>query len=317
MSTIPSTPEQQLPYTVVGRRDRETDPLVPGVVLLNRSSRLVRHDYIADLVAGGFSEIVSVESRENAFSVESLSRDFPTIRFLLLDRPASVGAGINLAMSLMNANNVLVMWSTMDPPENLLRAADLLGNEGGNVCLAPALRNERGESLPVVQVPAMQRRQLKVMALPLRGRAADTLFPFDYTGLYDRKRFLRYGRYDEAISRTFWQKMDFGFRIAMWGDRIRVDPTFRMRYRSMPEPEDQTASLGYSRFFARNLAVRIRDGGAVVPRLQAFPFALRSGRSIPEAIKVFREAAHWVEDNRELFLKDARTVVKEWSVDNG
>ncbi|TVR70425.1 MAG: hypothetical protein EA427_05930 [Spirochaetaceae bacterium] len=270
---------------------------------------------MAAIVEESFSDIVSVELRENSFTVESLSREFPRVRFLLLDDSVSIGARINMAMRIMNAEAILVMWSTMDPPGSITRALETL-KRTGTVCLSPALRNERGEALPVVQVPALQRRQLRVMTLPIRGRAVDTLFPFDYVGLYDRRRFEGLGMFDEQIGHPFWQKLDFGFRAALWGEQIRVEPTFRMTYRSMPEPEDQTASEGYERFYARNLAVRIRESGAGVPLLQALPFAIRSRKSIAEALRVFRDASGWVERNRERFLHDARTVVKEWSIDN-
>ena len=315
MSTIPSTHDRKTPYTLVGQRDSDADPNAPGVIILNRSSRLVRRDFIADIVRSGYSEIISVESRENAFSVESLNREFPAVRFLLLEHPLNTGTRINLAMRLMNAENVLVMWSTMEPPAALGRTVEQLKN-GVAICLAPALRNDRGESLPVVQVPALHRRQLRVLTLPIRGRTVDTLFPYDYVGIYNRRRFERNGMYDEKIMRPFWQKLDFGFRLNMWGETIRAEPTFRMSYRSIPSPEDQTAADGYNRFYAKNLAVRLREDGARVRPLQAIPFALRSQCSITESLSVFREAAQWIEEHRNRFIHDAKHVVQNWSVEN-
>lgn len=316
MSTTPLTPDSDSPYTIVGKRNPDTAGSGPGVILLNRSSRLVRRDYIAEIVAAGFSDILSVESRQDSFSVEALSSEFPTVRFLLLERPLSIGGRINLAMNLISAEQVLVMWSTMELPTGTTRAVESLVG-GDLVIVAPALRGERGEALPVVQTPALQRRALRILSLPTRGTPVETLFPFDYVGLYHRRRFMQSGLYNEQIERPFWQKMDFGFRLAMWGARIGVDPTFRMSYRSMPEPEDQTATGGYSRFYARNLAVRIPERGAVVPLLQALPFSLRGRRNLVETYRVFRDASRWVEENRERFLRDARTVIAEWSVDHG
>lgn len=318
MSTTSLTPDGSRPsYTIVGQRGAPKITTMPAVILLNRSSRLLRRDYIAAIVNEGYTDVISVELRENSYSVESLSTEFPQVRFLLLDTPLNEGARINLAMSLTNAETVLVMWSTMELPGGITRALDQIRNMKRVICLAPALRGERGEALPVVQVPAMQRRSLRIMTLPIRGTAVDTLFPFDYIGLYHRKRFLQLGMFDEEIQRPHWQKLDFGFRCAMWGESIRTEPTFRMSYRSMPDPEDQTAAQGYARFFARNLAVRLRDTGPSVTRLQAIPFAFRAQWGIVEAIRTFSEAARWVEDNRERFSRDAGTVVREWSMDHG
>lgn len=316
MSTTPSTHDRRIPYTVVGHRCNGKNTGQPGVILLNRSSRLVRRDYVAAMVEEGFSEIISVESRNNSYSVEALSSEFPAVRFLLLDDLVSIGTRINLAMRLMSAETVLVMWSTMEPPGSMTRPLESL-HSGGLVCVAPSLRNDRGETLPVVQAPALHRRHLRVLTLPVRGRPVETLFPYDFVGLYDRRRFERVFMYDERISSPYWQKMDFGFRVALWGERIRAEPTFRMTYRTLPDPEDQTATGGYERFYARNLAVQWKDGAPGVSRLQAVPFAFRARRSIPEMIRVFGDASLWVQDHADRFRKEPRTLISEWSVDHG
>ncbi len=317
MSTTHSTPDPGLvlPYTVVGRR-----PGAPGggpaLILLNRSSRLVRRDYLAELIAAGFTEIISVEPQENSFSVEALNQEFPAVRFLLLRESRDVGTRINLAASIVDADSFIVMWSSMNPPGDLSRPGELF-KDPGTVCVAPALRGDHGESLPVVQVPALQRRSLRILPLPLRGQPAATLFPFDFAGMYHRSRFLESGGYDERIQQPFWQKLDFGFRLAMWNQRILVSPVLRMSYRTMPDPEDQTPTPGYARFFARNLAVRLRDNHPTVPRIQAFPFAFRAGLGLRQTLRTFSEASQWVEQKKDLFRRDARQVINEWSDGHG
>ena len=276
---------------------------------------MLRRDLIEELVDAGFREIVTVEPQENSYTVESLSREFPALRFVLLHRPLSVGAQINLAMPLFAAERVLVQWSTMAPPQGLERAERHL-RDHGDYCVAPVLRGEKGEPLPVLQTPAMERRALRVLSLPLRADKAPTLFPFDYVGLYHRERFVRLGGFDEAIANAFWQKLDLGFRWYLFGGNSVVLSGFRMAYRSMPEPEDRTGDWGYARFFAKNLAVRVTDHGAQVPRLQVPAFALRSRLGIFHSIRVFSAARRWVAAHRGRFLRDARTVVDDWSVEH-
>jgi hypothetical protein len=315
MSTIHSTLEK-VPYTVVGQRAnirRKED--APAVILLNLSSRLVRRDYLAELVHQGFSEIISVEAQENSFSVEALSQEFPSVRFLLLPEVANTGLNIDIAATLIAADTFLVMWSSMDVPTDIARAGEYL-RETKRVCVAPGLRSDHGEQLPVVQTPAMQRRTLRVLSLPVRGQSVTTLFPFDFVGLYHRERFLSMRGFDTEINHRYWQLLDLGFRVAMWNREILVVPGFRMSYRTMPEPEDQTPTPGYARFYARNLAVRFKNGVPIVSRWQALPFATRARLGLRETIRTFSEASEWVHEQEQHVQRDARQVIQEWQVAN-
>ena len=132
-------PEGDDRYTIVGTRNRGRPGSAPGVLLLNRSSRLLRRDLIAELVERGYREIVSVEPQEHSYTVESLTREFPQVRFLLLTRPLSVGAQINLGMRQLETDSVLVHWSTMEPPQGLERASSYLSRQK-TVIVAPQLR---------------------------------------------------------------------------------------------------------------------------------------------------------------------------------
>jgi hypothetical protein len=318
MSTTHSTREGgDDRYTIVGSPRRERRGTGAGLVLLNRSSRLLRRELLEELTGSGFREIVSVEPREHSYTVESLTREFPQVRFILLTRPLNVGSQINLAMRHLESEVALVHWSTMAPPQGLDRAATRLTSVTGTVCVTPQLRGERGEPLPALQAPAMQRRNLKVLSLPLRGESGRTLYPFDYVGLYDRRAFLRLEGFDEEIDSPFWQLMDFGFRAYLWGSAILALSGFRAAYRSMPEPEDQTGDRGYARFFARNLAVRVTDEGPRLPRLQFLPFALRSRLGFSRSGLLFGTTRRWLEQNASRFVTDPRTLVEEWSVDHG
>lgn len=312
MSTIPSTPDPDERYTIVGAARGGTPKAGTGLLILNRSSRLLRRELLQELSERGFADIVSVESQEHSYTVESLSREFPAVRFILMNRRLSVGAQINLGMRHLQTGSVLVQWSTMEPPQGIERAEQGL-KDSRMIVIAPQLRSERSETIPAIQAPAMQGRTLRVLNLPLRTDRQATLFPFDYVGLYDRDRTLRIGGFDEALTAPYWQKLDFGFRVHLWGGEIVALSAFRARYQSMPEPEDQTSNESYARFFARNLAPRMRDGRVVLPRLQWVAFALRTGFGLFRSYRVFREAGRWLHDARSQFVTDSRTLVDSWS----
>lgn len=277
---------------------------------------MLRSEYIKALVDAGYREIVSVEYKTHAYSVESLSSEFPGIRFILLDDDIDIGTRISIAFSVIKSENVLVLWSTVSPPQGVERAVGALGNKSV-VCVAPLLRTDRGEALPVQVVPALRRRSLRVLRIPVRGDDARTLFPTDYVGLYDRERFIDCGGFDHRIETPFWQLTDFGFRTYLWGYTIPVISGFRASYRSLPDPVDETVKPGYARFYARNLAARSTAQGFVLPRRAAIPFALRSGLGLIRTFRIFAEAQRWVDINRDRFKTDARTLIESWSVDHG
>ena len=311
MSTTRSTRELAPRYTVVGTGVVQRDQSMPALILLNRSSRFLRHDLIGELVRLGYREIISVEASDRSYTVEALSQAYPGVRFVLLTDPLSVGAQINLAMRLICSPWVLVQWSTIAPPRSLRRALSLI-KEPRAVCVTPFVRDTQGTKLPFLSAPAMERDTLRILNLPLCSERALTLYPYDYVGLYDREAFLGIGGFDEQIPRAYWQKLDFGFRCAMWGWTITVTTSFRMTYRSRPEPEDQSTSPEYARFFAKNLAVEIEQGHATVPWTKMVAFSWRSRFGLWRARTVFREARRWVEEHMDRFTRDARMVVAQW-----
>lgn len=276
---------------------------------------MLRTEYIATLIDAGYREIVSVEHKEHAYSVEALSAEFPGTRFILLDDDIDIGTRVAIAFSVIKAETALVLWSTVAPPQGLDRAVHALKTTSA-ICVAPLLRTDRGEALPVQVVPALRRRVLRVLRIPVRGDDVRTLFPTDYVGLYDRGRFLECGGFDRSIETPFWQLTDFGFRVYLWGYTIPVVSGFRASYRTLPEPVDETVKPGYARFYARNLAARFTTQGVVLPKRAAVPFALRSGLGLFKTIRVFSDARRWIDAHREKFKMDARTLIESWSVEH-
>ena len=125
MSTIRSTRDNEPAHTVVGRTPpaaKSGEPSLPAVVLLNRSSRLLRRELLVELVEAGYREIVSVEPSERSYTVESLTREFEQVRFILIDQSVNTGEAINLAVTYLHAEYMVVIWSTMDVPQGVERA---------------------------------------------------------------------------------------------------------------------------------------------------------------------------------------------------
>ena len=143
------------------------------------------------------------------------------------------------------------------------------------------------------------------------GTAA--LYPFDYVGIYNRKLFQLAGGYDPEINSSYWQKMDFGFRSWLWGERIQLNASFRVYYTCDIQQDDATIDQDYRRFYLRNLAVRVRDNLAYLPKSGIFSYIFRSGEGPMVAIAEYKETSAWIESNRSRFIQCGRTLVEKWN----
>ncbi len=317
MSTTPSTSKYPpVPYTVVGgkRIERKTSaPRLLSVVVLNRGGRFNRGDYFAQLQALEPDEIISIEPAGAPYDVEALSNRHGNLRFLLLHSDSNRGQQVNIGVQEAHGRFVLVLWNDMDVaslPEKVLERI----RDEGTLCAVPVMKNDRSEVVPSIQAPAFYHKLLRVVAVSPAKDNMPTLFPFDYTGIYNRERYLLTGGYDGDLSRSYWQKMDFGFRVHMWGESIRSNQLFRVSCTSPPPPEDITPNADYRVFYLRNLSVRYSGDHGVLPFSRFLPFHFRVGAGLLHSYRLFREVESWVETNRYRFVQDARSVTDLWEV---
>jgi hypothetical protein len=316
MSTIPTTLEAgAVPYTVVGDAKGapkgESAPL--SVVLLNRGSRIYRGDALSELERSGLGSIVSVEPNPDSLDAEALSARHPGTRFLLLSEPTSVGVQVNLAIRESPGPYVFVLWSDMALSAQGLssRFSERLA-ERDMLCQAPALFARGGEQLPTAIAPAFNRSTLKVIGLLPAKDGAKSLFPFDFSGIYSREKFVLTGGFDPGLPKPYWQKLDFGFRAWLWGEEIRVAQALKVSYADSPANEDETPDECYKWFWLKNLAPIFRGDSGAIPtrRFWAYLRSRRGGGA--SALGEFREACDWVRTNRYRFRTDASSLVDLW-----
>ncbi len=311
MSTIPTTPDP--PYTVVGGAAQGPGPKSITLVLLNRGGKYLREETLRRVEQLGFAEVISVEGKERAYNVEALSGSFPEARFLLLESELPPGVQINLAAKECRTDYLYVAWHDMELQSVPNRTLSRL-QEGGPLCLVPTLRSERGEVMPTLVTPSFHRSGLRVITLPPQRDGMKTLYPYDFVGIYDLRRFHGIGGFSYEIPSRFWQLMDFGFRSHMWGEEILGSTLVRASYTSKTAPEDQTAdAVSYPRFFLRNLLPRVDTEGARLPKHKLLSFVLRTGVGLSAGRRLFKEAQRWVDKNSERFNRDARSLVNQWN----
>lgn len=312
MSTIPSTSNPPT-YTVIGGEFDDDPGKRISVIVVGKSDRLSRSEHLGSLVDQGFRDIIAVEGPAVPYDLEALAKGLRYVRFLTVHEDYSDGRRINLAMSETRHRWVLVIAASTDVVRFPFGAASLQ-ERADFVCLAPQLLDDEGNVVPTMVSPAFRGRRLRLVYLQPNTDGAPTLFPFNYFGLYDRERFFSVEGYDEQMTDSHYQKLDFGFRAHLWGERIRFDQRIQLRYRHTPVTEDTTPNQDYNRFFLKNLAVRFDRDRGLLPSSQLLPYLFRSGDRFSQGIRNFREVRAWVRKHQYRFTLEARGLTDLWEV---
>ncbi len=320
MSTTRTTPETpdasqgRVPYTVVGgpRWDRVRKfPFSMTLLVLSRGDRLFRADLLSDLVARGLGEVVWVEGAEPSADVETLAKDHPEVRFLLIRAPTTDGERINIGVAEARAPLVLCFWSDMRTapvPSGMAQAVE----KSGALCTVPVSRGARLQSIPSWQSPMWKKRRLSIAFRIPRRDGELTLCPFDYCGIYNTEKFIRSGGFDPTIVNPYWQKLDFGFRCFLWGERIVGSTALSLTYTTAPPEDDATPDQSYKIFYLKNMAVRMRREMGVLPRRCIIDYIVHSDASPLVSIREFGAVRDWVHVHRFRFRRDPRDLVARW-----
>ena len=261
----------------------------------------------------GFDEVLVVLDSQPHYDVEQLAGRFRSTRFLLFGAPATVGGRINVAMREAGSPLVFVLTSDCDVPAISERIVERI-RELDAVCVVPALRTERGDTIPSIVAPARHGGRFVTVPVTPSGSDPATLYPYAHIGVFQRDRFLNTTGYDTAIRNPYWQSIDFGFRAYLWGESIPCLSSLRVRMsRAMP-PDDTTLDADYARFHLKNLSVRYTRDAARLSRGHFARFVSRSGLGLVRGTREFRRIRAWVAANRYRFVQDARRVTELWEV---
>lgn len=319
MSTTHTTsePVDRAPYTVIGgqRWDRVRKyPYALTILVLGRGDRLFRPELLRDLEARRLGEVLWVEGPDPSPDIEALARDFPDVRFLLIKDPISAGERVNIGIAESRAPLVLCFWSDMRLSRFPDRAAVDI-EKSAALCTLPVSRTTRQQPIPSWQSPMWKRRRLSIAFRIPRRDGEPTLFPFDYCGVYNRDKFMQAGGFDPTIASPYWQKLDFGFRCFLWGEKLVGTTEVVLTYTGAPPEDDATPDQGYKTFFLKNLAVRLRREAGVLPGHRILDYVLHSGASPLYSIREFKAVRDWVRLHTFRFRRDPRDLIAQWEDD--
>jgi hypothetical protein len=142
----------------------------------------------------------------------------------------------------------------------------------------------------------------------------ESFYPFDYCGIYNKEKYQIVKGYDGDIKNPYWQKLDFGFRIYMWGGKISGNTSFLVSYLSDENYENNTPDKSYKKFYLKNIAVKHKNNKARIPLLRYFKYMLASDTGPVSSLKEFFIIRDWVRENASMFKTDSRRVISEWQI---
>ncbi len=315
MNTIPLIfNERQIDTVILGGKEPMNNvKMNVGIILLNGGGSHYRIHMLETLMKGGYSSIVSVETDRDNYNIEDFVQRFPCVKFVVPLEEVTTGDMINISMREVDADYVLVIRDTLVFEEDMItpRLFQKL-TEYEPYCIVPRLNTSTQFSIPVWFSPSVANSVFSVNSSSIISDGVPTLYPFDYIGLYNKKKFIQLGGYDYTIKSPYWQNLDLSFRAWLWGERITLSTGFNLSYGDDFPSEDNTATQDSRRFYLKNLMPRYIEDHGIVLRRSFFLFWLHSSCGFFEALSQFSDAKQWVEKNKYRFRRDAAFLVEKW-----
>ncbi|MGL4982436.1 MAG: hypothetical protein ACRC4W_06260 [Treponemataceae bacterium] len=316
MNTIPSIFNQRkIPQIILGAGESNPHGVdVPiSILLLNRGAKNYRSKVLENLISFGFHSILSIETSQDNYDIDTLIRSYPSVKFLVPKESVTIGDMINMGMAELESEYVFVIWNDVSLSGKQLppKLFDYMF-EKKLLCIAPLLSNGKMQNFPTEMIPTVEKGLLKINSKICFFDDVKTLYPFDFMGIYNRQKFIQLGGFDYTIKSSYWQCLDFFFRGFLWGEQTKISTFLRLSYEEDINPEERTPDESYLRFYLKNLATQFDSDHAFTPYKKIFSYIHTSPRGIFESIKDFRNAKRWIEMNKYRFVQDAKMLITSW-----
>ncbi len=315
MSFIPSTfDEHQINMTVLGGKvSNSPETLNISVILLNSSASHLKFNVFENLLGCHFRSIISIEHDSENYSTEDISRKFPDIKFFIPLEKASDGELINLAMSEIDSDYVLVLRDSLYIPSGVVLAnlAERLTSEK-KYCIVPRLMDKNKNGLHTLLTPGAEKSHFVIDSSSFVTEGKKTIYPKDYIALYDRKKFIQLGGFDYTIKTPYWQNLDLAMRSWLWGEETCLTTMLQFSYIDEPPVDDRTINMDYLRYYLKNEVPKYKAQQAYIKRSSFIKFLFHSSCGYLEAKRQFKAAQQWVEKNKYRFKMDLQDFIKNW-----
>ena len=317
MNTIPLTfDEHQINRTVIGGRTNETpDSLNVSVILLNSGGSHLKANNFENLLGCNFNSVISIE--KNTFAMEDIAKKFPKIKFIIPKEETSDGEMINLAMSEIKTDYVLVLRDTLHiTPGIMLQNLALRLTQEPVYCIVPRLLDKNKNIISTRFNPCAEKSHFEIDSSSVVKDGFKTVYPFDSIALYNRKKFIQLGGFDYTIKSAYWQNLDLGLRSWLFGETTKLTTMLEFSYLDDIPVEDRTVNIDYLRYYLKNEMPKYKNEKAYYKKGSFLKFFHQSSCGYMEARRQFNCAREWVEANRYRFKMDLQSFIQGWTDSN-
>lgn len=224
MNTIPLTfNEHQIKRTVLGGTQTVQNFKMNVTVIMINDSGIQSHiQTIKRLISCGFKSIVWAEPSKCNFNIEGISRQYPSVKFVIPLEEATIGELINLCVEEVETEYFLVVRGCIKITANLLLqniAENLM--RAKKYCIVPRLVDKNGHFISIHFVPESHKGHFLLSEHSFILDGIPTLHTTDFIGFYNRQKFIGLGGYDYRIRSPYWQNADLSVRAWLWGSKLK------------------------------------------------------------------------------------------------
>lgn len=319
MNIIPSIfDEHQIKRTVIGgQQDTSEKKINLSLILLNSNGSHLNLNIFENLVKCKFDSIISIEHDSDNYSLDDITKKFPSVKFIIPLEPTTDGEMINIAMSEVKTEYVLVIRDTLHIPASFIsqNLVDKLLVEK-KYCIVPWLMDKTYQGLPVHYIPGAEKSHFVIESSVKILDGIKTVYPFDYIAFYNKNKFIQLGGFDYTIRSPYWQNLDLALRSWLWGEETKITTLLQLSYKDEVPVEDSTFNQDYLRYYLKNEVPKFKNEKAYISRRFFNKFRKRSSCGYLEAKKQYKNAKKWVEKNQYKFKQDLQSFVQNWDLPN-
>ncbi len=314
MNIIPTTfNEHAVPYTLVGGRNFKRDLNDVGAIVMSRGGWYNFSSIIKSLLDIGCTSIISIESPKKSIDLEHMINEYPFVKFLLPSEKTTVGEVINIAISELKTDYAIVLWNDQSILDsNHLAKVITEAKNLGRMCLSPVSITKTNDIIAAQMLPILKDGHFSTEAIPIIQNNTRSIYAFDFTGIYNCKKFIDFGGFDYTLTNPYWQNLDFGFRTFLWGEEILINTHFKVKYLSSIPVEDTSYDDSYTRFYIKNLRPTVANGKAYIKFDVFFSYMKGMGFNPFMAYNYFKIGANWVKKNQKRFTVPPYDLISNW-----
>jgi len=314
MSIIPTIfNEHAVPYTLVGGKNFKRELNNVGAIIMSRGGWYNFPSIVKSLLEIGCTSIISVESPKKSIDLENMIDEYPFVKFLLPQEETTIGENINIAVSELKTDYAIVLWNDQSilDSSHLSKAVEQ-AKELDKMCLSPVAITKTNDMISVQMLPILKNGHFSTEAIPIIQNNTRSIYAFDFTGIYNCKKFMDFGGFDYTLKNPYWQNLDFGFRTFLWGEEIVINTHFKLKYLSSIPVEDTSYDDAYTRFYIKNLRPTVANGKAYIKFDVFFSYMSGMGFNPFMAYNYFKVGYDWVKKNQKRFIVPPYDLISNW-----